>query len=115
VVTKGAPARTLSQVVVVNLRLSDQRCGTAGERLRLAIFEGELVAILGDREDMMFEGRDIGEGYCSFYCSGSDAAILFTYIERAIARYGPAPGSYVDLTDGRPIGISGHRKRIDLR
>ena len=104
---------TLDRGVVINLRLSDQRLGSAAERCRLAILEEQIEAIFSRRGDMWFDGRDIGEGYCALYCSGPDAGAIVAALQPLLKAFGPAAGSYISFTDSRYLA-SGALKRIDL-
>lgn len=113
--TDPCPASTDTQAVVVNLRLSDQRTGTRSERFRLALLEDRLHAVLADREDMFFAGRDIGEGYCTLYCYGPDAAELYAQISETLDQYDAVVGSYTELTYGSPVESASARERIDFR
>jgi hypothetical protein len=103
-----------SQAVVVHLRLSDQRVGSSAERFRLDMLEGALGTALAGRNDLVFTGRDIGEGYCSLFFYGHNAAHMYSEVLPLIQRFGPAPGSYVDLTEGLPITPNCRRERVEL-
>ena len=103
-----------SQAVVVHLRLSDQRSGSAAERFRLDMLEGLVGTDLGGREDLVFTGRDIGEGYCTLFFYGHDAERIYAEVLPYVLGFGPAAGSYVELTDGLPIMSDCRRRRIEL-
>jgi hypothetical protein len=59
----------------------------------------KLESSFAERDDIEFDGDEIGEGYATFFFYGSNAAAMFSEITKVIKRFKPPKGSYAILSD----------------
>lgn len=89
--SKAAPSN--SQIVLVHLKLSDEKFGASGESFRLYDVEEAVEAALAGKAEL--DGHEIGGGYFTIYIYGPDARAILKAIGPALKSPLVRKGSYV--------------------
>jgi hypothetical protein len=90
------------QALIVYIRLSDEKSGTAEERQKIFKLEDQIIALVEKSEAGEYDGNEIGEGFFTLYMYGTSASKLWDVTLPAIKSYPALPGSYAIKRYGKP-------------
>lgn len=111
--TEDVPAAG-DQAVLVHLRLSNDKFGTADEVTDCQALEEQLeqeIARVGVGE---MDGNEIGEGECVLFMYGPNADKLFTAIEQLVKSSSFAKGAWALKRYGSPEDPHAREVRVEL-
>ncbi len=96
----GPPAgagttRSNDQIILVYLKLSDDKFGASGETSKLYDVEDSLEAALAGTGDL--DGHEVGGGYFTIYIYGPDARAVLKAIASTLKNPLVRQGSYVQF------------------
>ena len=99
------------QAVLLYIKLSDDKFGTAGERDTLMELGDQLAKLTDNSPAGEYDGHEYGEGYCTFYLYGPDANLLYEAIRPTLTQRKNRPKSYAIKRFGPP---GSKEERFDL-
>lgn len=80
--------------VLVYWKLDNNQFGSPETYQTIQRLMDKLETSFAERDDIEFDGDEIGEGYATFFFYGSNADAMFSEITRVIKRFKPPKGSY---------------------
>jgi Immunity protein 26 len=99
------------QAVLINLKLSNENFGGLNEVREILDLGDDFHQLFESREDIKFDGDEIGEGYATMFFYGRDADNMFAEILPKLQRFKLPSGSYAIKRYG---DIGAREDRIEL-